>query len=126
MVAKQLRTVLEPVFEVCVVASSCPDKGLPANEGGLPFRSGGSSHPAHTEARAELRDRETYYADLRFAVHCQSRSIPVPRAALDEESSAWTHAASAQSAPENSAREHGGTEGESWDEMIARFDDTWT
>jgi hypothetical protein len=98
-------------LEVCVVASSRPDE-VPANEGGdhradLPFRSGGNSHPAHTEARAELRDRETYYAELRFAVHCQSRSIPVPRAALDD-------------------REHGGTEGESWDEMIARFDDTWT
>ena len=114
------------------MASSCPDEGLPANEGGdhradLPVRSGGSSYPAHTEARAELRDRETYYAELRFAVHCQSRSIPAPRAALDdEEFSGWTHAASAQSAQENSVREHGGTEGESWDEMIARFDDTWT
>ena len=79
------------------MASSCPDEGLPANEGGehradLPSRSGGTSRPAHTEARAELRDRETYYAELRFAVHCQSRSIP----------------------------------GESWDDMIARFDDTWT
>ena len=71
------------------MASSCPDEGLPANESGdhrvgLPFRSGGNSRPAHTEARAELRDRETYYAELRFAVHCQSRSIPVPRAALDD------------------------------------------
>jgi len=85
------------------VASSCPDEGQPANQGGdLPFRSGGTRHPAHTEARAELRDRETYYAELRFAVHCQSRSIPAPRAA--------------KSAQEN----------ESWDEMIARFDDTWT
>ena len=97
------------------MASSCPDEGLPANEGGdhrvgLPFRSGGNSHPAHTEARAELRDRETYYAELRFAVHCQSRSIPAPRAALDDEGSSG----------------HGCTEGESWDEMIARFDDTWT
>jgi hypothetical protein len=103
MVAKQLRIVLDPL-EVCAVASSCPDEGLPANEGGehragLSSRSGGNSHPAHTEARAELRDRETYYADLRFAVHCQSRSIPAPRAAQ---------------------------ENESWDEMIARFDDTWT
>ena len=94
------------------MASSCPDEGLPANEGGehradLPSRSGGTSRPAHTEARAELRDRETYYAELRFAVHCQSRSIPAPRAALDE-------------------REDEGTKGESWDEMIARFDDTWT
>ena len=91
------------------MASSCPDEGLPANEGGdLPFRSGGNSHPAPTEARAELRDRETYYAELRFAVHCQSRSIPAPRAALD--------GVSVTSAQEN----------ESWDEMIARFDDTWT
>ena len=82
------------------MASSCPDEGLSANEGrDLPFRPGGNSHPAHTEARAELRDRETYYAELRFAVHCQSRSIPAPRAAQ---------------------------ENESWDEMIARFDDTWT
>ena len=98
------------------MASSCPDEGRPANEGGdhragLPFRSGGHRHPAHTEARAEaraeVRDRETYYADLRFAVHCESRSIPAPRAALDD-------------------RENEGTEGESWDEMIARFDDTWT
>ena len=114
------------------MASSCPDEGLPANEGGdhradLPFRSGGNSHPSHTEARAELRDRETYYAELRFAVHCQSRSIPAPRAALDDgESSGWTHAASANSARENGVRERGDTEGESWDEMIARFDDTWT
>ena len=95
-----------------VVAGSCPDEGRPANEGGdhragLPFRSGGHRHPANTEARAEVRDRETYYADLRFAVHCESRSIPAPRAALDD-------------------REDEGTEGESWDEMIARFDDTWT
>ena len=104
------------------MASSCPDEGPPANEGGdhragLPFRPGGHSHPAHTEARAELRDRETYYAELRFAVHCQSRSIPAPRAALDdEESGGRAHGPSAQSAQEN----------ESWDEMIARFDDTWT
>jgi hypothetical protein len=91
------------------VASNYPDEGLPANEDGdfradLPFRTGGTDHPAHTEARAELRDRETYYAELRFAVHCQSRSIPAPRAALDGT----------------------GIEGESWDDMIARFGDTWT
>jgi hypothetical protein len=70
------------------VASSCPDEGLPANDGGdhragLSFRPGANSHPAHTEARAELRDRETYYAELRFAVHCQSRSLLAPRAAPD-------------------------------------------
>jgi hypothetical protein len=99
------------------VASKYEDEGLPANEGGdfppdLPFRSGGTSQSAHTEARAELRDRETYYAELRFAVHCQSRSIPAPRAALDDEGSDTCG--------------NDGTDGESWDEMIARFDDTWT
>ena len=120
------------------MASSCPDEGLPANEGGdhradLPFRSGGNSRPAHTEARAELRDRETYYAELRFAVHCQSRSIPAPRVALGNEgASTWSDSASAKGAQGNSAREgraadDDGTEGESWDEMIARFgNDTWT
>ncbi len=119
------------------MASNFPDEGLPANEDGdfradLPFRTGGTSHPAHTEARAELRDRETYYAELRFAVHCQSRSIPAPRAALDNEGSeTWTHGASEKSVQENSApeahaTETGGPEGESWDEMIARFGDTWT
>jgi len=119
------------------VASNFPDEGLPENEGGdfradLPSRTGGTGHPAHTEARAELRDRETYYAELRFAVHCQSRSIPAPRAALDNEGpEAWTHHASPKSAhentaPETQATETGGPEGESWDDMITRFDDTWT
>jgi hypothetical protein len=118
------------------VASNYPDEGLPANEDGdfradLPSRMGGTGHPAHTEARAELRDRETYYAELRFAVHCQSRSIPAPRAALDDEGfEAWTHgsekSAQENSAPEAHAAETGGSEGESWDDMIARFGDTWT
>jgi hypothetical protein len=118
------------------VASNYPDEGLPANEDGdfradLPPRMGGAGHAAHTEARAELRDRETYYAELRFAVHCQSRSIPDPRAALDEGFAAWTHGASENSAQENSvpevhATETGGAEGESWDDMIARLGDTWT
>ena len=74
------------------MASSYPDEGPPANGGAdypadLPFRAGsGHGQPARTEARAELRDRQTYYAELRFAVHCQSRSVPVPvpRAALDD------------------------------------------
>jgi hypothetical protein len=136
MVAKQLRTVLDPHLR-CVVASNYPDEGLPANEDGdfradLPSRMGGPGHSAHTEARAELRDRETYYAELRFAVHCQSRSIPAPRAALDNEGfEAWTQSASENSAQENSApeahvTEPGGPGGESWDDMIARFGDTWT
>jgi hypothetical protein len=63
------------------------------------------------EARPELRDRETYYAELRFAVHCQSRSIPPPRAALDDQD-----ADLAQRRPDD----------ESWDDMVARFGDTWT
>ena len=91
------------------MASNFPDEGQPENEGGdfranLPSRTGGTGHPAHTEARAELRDRETYYAELRFAVHCQSRSIPAPCAALD----------------------HEGPDAESWHDMITRFGDTWT
>ena len=119
------------------MASNFPDEGLPANEDGdhradLPSRPGGTGQPAHTEARAELRDRETYYAELRFAVHCQSRSIPVPRSALDDaERPIRGHGASANSARPDSADQtrttkRGGTEGESWEEMIARFGDTWT
>jgi hypothetical protein len=63
------------------------------------------------EARAEVRDRETYYAELRFAVHCQSRSIPLPRAALDDQET---------DKPKRRADD------ESWDDMTARFGDTWT
>ena len=94
------------------MASNYPDEGLPVNEDGdfradLPSRLDGiapEGRLAHTEARAELRDRETYYAELRFAVHCQSRSIPAPRAALDNEGfEAWTHGASEKSAQGNSA-----------------------
>jgi len=88
------------------VASNDPDDGRAAGDGGdsparLPFRQA-AGHPARPEARAEVRDRETYYAQLRFAVHCQSRSIPVPRVPLDD------------TAP--------GT----WDDAAARFGDTWT
>ncbi len=120
------------------MASNYPDEDVPANDDGdfstdLPSRPGGTGRPAHTEARAELRDRETYYAELRFAVHCQSRSIPAPRAAPDNDGSeAWTHGVSERSvqennsAPEAHAAETGGAEGESWDDMIKRFDDTWT
>ena len=115
-----------------------PTRACQADEDGdfradLPSRLGGTGRPAHTEARAELRDRETYYAELRFAVHCESRSIPAPRATLDSEGSeAWTHGASAKSVQENNsaleayATETRGPEGESWDDMITRFDDTWT
>ena len=115
------------------MASSCPDEGLPANEGGDHRAAPPSAPRAATAARRTPKPvpnsatGRPHYAELRFAVHCQSRSIPIPRAALDDkESSGWTHDASAKSAQDSSAREHGGTEGESWDEMIARFDDTWT
>jgi hypothetical protein len=84
------------VFEVCVLASKYSGEGQPARG---------------AEARPELRDRETYYAELRFAVHCQSRSIPQSRPALDDQD-----ADLAERRPDD----------ESWDDMIARFGDTWT
>jgi hypothetical protein len=117
------------VFEVCVVASNYPEEGRSAGDGAdehakLPFRAGGANRPAHTEARAELRDRETYYTELLFAVHCQSRSIPAPRVALDDAGSdTWTASANEQASANG---ETNGTDGESWDEMVARFGDTWT
>jgi hypothetical protein len=70
-----------------------------------------SSPMTPTEARAEVRDRETYYAELRFAVHCQNRSIPLPRAAPDHQE---------PGIPKRRPDE------ESWDDMTARFGDTWT
>jgi hypothetical protein len=138
MVANQLRTVfhriyetvprhqaaqaggvssqIRIVFEVCVVASKYPDESLSANDNGdagaeLPFRTGGIGRTPPAEARPELRDRETYYAELRFAVHCQSRSIPHPRTALDDHDTDVTERGPAD---------------ESWDDIIARFGDTWT
>src|SRR5437870_555373 len=108
MVTKQLRTVFQDgtpglgaalmggdspqvriVFEVCVMASDYPDEGQSASEGAesrpeLPFRTAGAHRAAHTEARAELRDRETYYIELRLAVQGQSRSVPRPRAAIED------------------------------------------
>ena len=135
MVAKQLRTVfftaiprqrnliaggvspqIRFVFEVCVVASNYPEEGCSANDGTgfsdrLPYRETGADRQAPIEARAEVRDRETYYAELRFAVHCQSRSIPAPRAALDNQET---------DTPKRRPDD------ESWDDMTARFDDTWT
>jgi hypothetical protein len=78
------------VFEVWVVASMYEDDGQSPDEGTgsserLPYRETGAGRQAPIEARAEVRDRETYYAELRFAVHCQSRSIPAPRAAPDDQ-----------------------------------------
>jgi hypothetical protein len=103
-------------FEVWVVASDYDDEGRSPDDGAesydrLPFREAGTGRPAPIEARAEVRDRETYYAELRFAVHCQSRSIPLPRAALDD-----------QETDKPKRR----PDDESWDDMTARFGDTWT
>ena len=117
------------------MASSYPEEGQSASDDGegrpkLPFRAGGSDRPAYTEARAELRDRETYYAELRFAVHLQSRStgaIPAPRAVLDDlGADTWTHADRGNTRSGESPDPTSGTAGESWAEIIARFDDTWT
>jgi hypothetical protein len=104
------------VFEVRVVASKYPGEGQPASDDGdscaaLPLRTGGPERTPSAEARPELRDRETYYAELRFAVHCQSRSIPQPRAALDDQERDLT-----QRRPDD----------ESWDDMTTRFGATWT
>ena len=106
------------------MASRYEDEGQPPDEGAdspgrLPFRETGAGRPVSMtpiEARAETRDRETYYTELRFAVHCQSRSIPLPRPAPDN------------AAPDN---QETGTpkrrpDDESWDDMTARFGDTWT
>lgn len=98
------------------MASKYPDEGQSASYDGdsgaeLPFRTGGTGRTPPAEARPELRDRETYYADLRFAVHCQSRSVPHPRAALDDQGT-------------DLAKRRPGDE--SWDDMTARFGDTWT
>jgi hypothetical protein len=68
------------------VAINNPSDGLPNGNGSygngdggefaaLPRRRSSMSRPVTLEARPELRDRETYYSDLRYAVHCQSRNI---------------------------------------------------
>ena len=100
------------------MASRYEDEGQSPYEGAdLPFRETGAGRPGPpgpttpAEARAEVRDRETYYAELRFAVHCQNRSIPLPRAALDDQET---------DTPKRRPDD------ESWDDMTARFGDTWT
>jgi hypothetical protein len=100
-------TQIRVVSEVWVVGSKYEDEDQSPDEPSrLPFRE--PSRPAPIEARAEVRDRETYYAELRFAVHCQSRSIPLPRAAPEADTP--------KRRPDD----------ESWDDMTARFGDTWT
>lgn len=87
-----------------------PDEGADSPDQ-LPSRQPGAARESPIEARAEVRDRETYYAELRFAVHSQSRSIPAPRAALDDQD-----ADTRERRPDD----------ESWDDMTSRFGDTWT
>lgn len=87
-----------------------PEDG-PDAPGQLPVREPGVIRSSPSEARAEVRDRETYYAELRLAVHSQSRPIPAPRAALDDQV-----ADSSERRPDD----------ESWDDMTSRFGDTWT
>jgi hypothetical protein len=140
------------------VASYYPDEGRFRDEGGesgdsgdsrseLPSRADRPKPAPHTEARAELRDRETYYAELRLAVQSQSRFFPRPRAALDDYGAdTWTRPAEGQDPGGTQARPDGGkstdgkpgaglssdagrqirSDGESWDDMTARFGDTWT
>ena len=77
------------------MASNYPDEGRSTSDGGaehagLPFRAAGADHPARTEARAELRDRETYYAELRLAVDRQNRSVPGPGATHLGGPDTWT------------------------------------
>lgn len=91
------------------MGNNYPDEGRGASDGegfgaGLPFRAGGPDHPSYTEARAEVRDRETYYTELRFAICGQTGPTPAPRAALDDLAS----------------------DAERWDEIVAHFGDTWT
>jgi hypothetical protein len=81
------------------VASNFPDEDRSASRGGdgageLPGRPA-AAHPAYAEARPELRDRETYFAELQVAVHCLSGPVPRPRAAWEDDMAApsgdtWT------------------------------------
>ena len=118
MVANKIRSVIntDRSGRGVDVASKYEDDGQsPEDEPDvpdeLPVREPGVARFSPIEARAEVRDRETYYAELRFAVHCQSRSIPLPRAALEDQET---------DTPKRRPDD------ESWDDMIARFGDTWT
>jgi hypothetical protein len=107
------------------VASDYPDEGRSSGEGAdsrpeLPFRPVGANRAAHTEARAELRDRETYYVELRLAVQGRSGSFPRPRAALEDSGAGtWTRRADANGGSSTDEKE-------GWGDMTARIDDTWT
>ena len=105
------------------MASDYPDEGRSPSEDAdsrpeLPSRPAGAHRAAHTEARAEVRDRETYYVELRLAVQ---GPFPRPRDALEDSGAGtWTRA---------DANGGSGTDGkEGWgdSDMTARIDDTWT
>ncbi|MGH3188849.1 MAG: hypothetical protein ACRDPY_10225 [Streptosporangiaceae bacterium] len=95
------------------MASNSPYEGRPTSDAEgersrLPIRTAGASHPPHTEARAELRDRETYYAELRHAVHRRSRT--------------------AEAVPDIAAPADQTARDDNWtrDEMATPAADTWT
>jgi hypothetical protein len=56
-----------------------PGRDVTASDGGYEYAALPSrrsvSRSVGLEARPELRDRETYYAQLRYAVHCQARGV---------------------------------------------------
>ena len=118
MVANKFRSVFTVLqrHRGVGVASKYEGEGPSPDEGAdspaqLPFRKTGAAPESPIEARAEVRDRETYYAELRLAVHSQSRSLPAPRAALEDQG-----ADTRERRPDD----------ESWDDMTSRFGDTWT
>jgi len=97
---------------VGVVASNYPDERRSASGTGdslarLPLRTDGADHPAH----AEQQDSYTYYAELLIAVDGHSLSLPQPRATVDD--------LGPDLRTDRAVRP-------SWDDMVARFDDTWT
>jgi hypothetical protein len=115
------------------VASDYPDEGQsPAESEGadsrpeLPFRTPGAHRAAHSEvhtgARAELRDRETYYMELRLAVQGQPRPVPRPRAAVEDPGAdTWTRCADMNGGSSTNGKESWGDS-----DMTVRIDDTWT
>ena len=90
-----------------------PDEGTGSSER-LPYRGTGADRQAPIEARAEVRDRETYYAELRYAVDRQSRSVASAPYVYD--------------GADASARSDEGNRDDNWtrDEMATRAADTWT
>ncbi len=103
------------------MASNYPDEGRPASEGGdeaarLPFRGGGPGQPPapkHAPKSATARPTTQSYVSLSIA-----RAGPSPL--RERPSTTWGLIPAAQRGATGRA------DGESWDEMVARFGDTWT